>query len=128
MRTKATWSAGSPRSFSSTFAHAVIDAGADVFAGHRRGFPGTPMNAEAVVAVPEWRGGEFYELRLYPISLGHGKPRTVRGRPMLAEPALAKKILDDVVRFSEPFGTRVEIQDNVGIVRAGSATSDGADK
>ncbi len=84
-----------------------------------------PMNAEAVIAVPEWRSGAFHELRLYPISLGHGEPRTVRGRPMLAEPTLAKKILDDVVRFSAPFGTRIEIRNNVGIISAGAAASEG---
>ena len=176
-----------PAEFLETFAHAVMDAGADVFVGHgphilrgveiyngkpilysvgnfiyenetldrlpednyewyglgpnagvadfmerhydkgRRGFPGTPMNAEAVIAVPEWRSGAFHELRLYPISLGHGKPRTVRGRPMLAEPALAKKILDDVVRFSARFGTHVEIRENVGIISAGAATTDGGE-
>lgn len=90
----------------------------DVHYDHdRRGFPANRLNAESVVAVPEYRNGELFELRLYPISLGFGKSRTERGRPTLAEPKLADKILKDMLALSAPFGTKIDVRDGVGIVR-----------
>ncbi len=83
----------------------------------RRGFPATPEIWEAVVARPFWSDGTLVRLELHPISLGHGQPRTVRGRPMLAESDLAQKIVGDLQRLSKPFGTEIEFQDGIGVVR-----------
>lgn len=80
------------------------------------GFPAIPEIWEAVVAVPEWNGSQLADLTLHPITLGHGKPVSVRGRPMMAKGALADKILQDVVRLSEPYGTKFEIRDGVARV------------
>ena len=80
------------------------------------GFPATPEIWEAVIAVPEWSGPQLAELTLHPITLGHGQPRQVRGRPLMAEGALADKILQDLVRLSEPYGTEFEIRDGVARV------------
>ena len=60
------------------------------------------------------------ELKLYPISLGYKKPRPQRGWPMLAEPELGRKIIDDLKKFSAPFGTNIEFRDGIGIVAVGS--------
>ncbi len=166
-----------PAQFLVTFAHAMVDAGADVFVGHgphvlrgieiykgkpilyslgdfifenetllrlpsenyepynlgtdahvadfndrrydgdRRGFPADPLIWEAVIAVPRFRDKALVELALHPISLGHGKPAFERGRPMPADPELGKKIVDDLIRLSEPFGTRITYRDGVGYVR-----------
>lgn len=89
----------------------------------RRGFPADPEIWEAVVAVPRFRGKELMDLRLHPISLGFGKPRTERGRPMLASPELGRKILGDLIRLSKPFGTTIQIQDGVGVVQIGAPSS-----
>ena len=62
-------------------------------------------------------GKELVTVKLYPISLGYGKPRTVRGRPMLADPTLGKKIIDDLIRLSKPFGTEIEYRDGIGVVK-----------
>jgi hypothetical protein len=62
-------------------------------------------------------------LKLYPISLGYKKPRAQRGWPMLAAPDLAKKIIDDVITFSTPFGTAIDFKDGVGSVRIASTRS-----
>ena len=43
---------------------------------------------------------------------------------MLAGPELARKIIDDVVTFSAPFGTAIDFKDGIGIVRVGAAKSD----
>jgi len=65
----------------------------------------------------EFVGDKLKELSLYPIELGMEKPRSQRGRPMLANPELATKILEIIKSLSEPYGTRIEIVDNVGIVQ-----------
>ena len=89
----------------------------------RRGFPATPEIWEAVVAEVRWRGKELDEVRLHPISLGFGKPPAERGRPKLAGPDLSRKIINDLIRLSEPFGTRIEFEDGVGIVRPALSTN-----
>ncbi len=165
-----------PAQFLVTFARAMIDAGADVFAGHgphvlrgiemykgkpilyslgdfifqnetvlrlpgenyepydlgpsagvadfndsrykndTTGFPSDREIWEAVVAMPTWQGGRLTRLALHPISLGFGKPRTERGRPMLADAETGKKILNDLVQRSAPFNTRITVRDGVGYV------------
>jgi hypothetical protein len=70
------------------------------------GFPADPRIWESVIAVPRFVGKQLAELKLYPITLGYKKPRTQRGWPMLADADLSRKIIDDVNKFSEPYGTR----------------------
>ncbi|NIP59142.1 MAG: CapA family protein, partial [Gemmatimonadetes bacterium] len=66
------------------------------------GFPVNPLIWEGVVAVTDFRGGELAEVRLHPVTLGHGLPRPQRGRPLLAKGDLGEKILGDIQRLSEP--------------------------
>jgi poly-gamma-glutamate synthesis protein (capsule biosynthesis protein) len=165
-----------PADFLPKFAHAAIDAGADMFVGHgphvlrgieiykgkpilyslgdfifqnetvlrlpednyealglgsearvedfnarrydndKSGFPADRLVWESVVAVPLFKGSTLAELKLYPISLGFGQPVAWRGRPMLADAELSKKIIDDLIRLSQPFGTKIEYKDRVGTV------------
>lgn len=86
----------------------------------RRGFPATAEIWEAVIACPEFENGDLTAIKLHPITLGFGQPRTVRGRPMLAGPELAAKIIGDLKRLSKPFGTEIEYRDGIGVVRLGS--------
>lgn len=81
------------------------------------GWPADPMYWEAVVAVPTFRAGKLAEVLLYPVTLGHGLQRPQRGRPMLAGPELGRKIIGDLQRMSEPFGTRIEFVNGVGRIR-----------
>ena len=167
-----------PSEFLVAFAHAMIDAGADVFVGHgphvlraieiykgkpifyslgdflfendtvlrlpsenyeqfslpgtagvgdfndRRygadsssGFVANELIYESVVAMPRFQNKQLVEVALYPISLGFRKPIGVSGRPMLADPELGKKILDDLTRLSTPFGTSIVSRDGVGYVQ-----------
>jgi len=86
------------------------------YSGDTRGFPADALIWESVVAIPRFKGKQLTELALHPISLGFGKPRTERGRPMLADAELGRKILDDLTKLSEPFGTRIEVRNGVGYV------------
>jgi poly-gamma-glutamate synthesis protein (capsule biosynthesis protein) len=89
----------------------------------KTGFPADPLIWEAVVAVPRFRGRRLMELALHPITLGHGRPRSVRGRPLAAEGELAAKILGDITRLSQPMGTRITIRNGVGYVELPPPTS-----
>jgi poly-gamma-glutamate synthesis protein (capsule biosynthesis protein) len=164
-----------PAEFLVTFAHAVIDAGADVVVGHgphmlrgieiyrgklifyslgdfmyqtettlrhpyeryaqagldetrgaadyydattsngTRGFPANREVWESVIAMPTFRGRELVGIELHPITLGFGQPRSVRGRPLLADRELGRKIINDLIERSLPFGTVVEWRDGEGI-------------
>ena len=80
------------------------------------GFPTLVENWESVIAVPTFKGGKLAELKLYPISLGYGAPRQVRGRPLFAERELAEKIIGKLQKLSLPYGTEIEFRRGIGIV------------
>ncbi len=166
-----------PADFIREFAHAVIDAGADVLVGHGPhvlrgielyrgkpilyslgdfifqnetllrlpaenferydldptagvaafnheryqadtvGFPADPEIWEGAIALPSFQDGTLVELRLLPVTLGFGLPRSVRGRPLLATGPLADKIIGDLIERSAGFGTVVEDRDGVAVVQ-----------
>jgi poly-gamma-glutamate capsule biosynthesis protein CapA/YwtB (metallophosphatase superfamily) len=98
-----------------------LDAGVADFNDRRykndtTGFPSDREIWESVVAVPRWQGKRLVELTLHPISLGFGKSRTERGRPVLADAQTGKKILEDLAKRSAPFGTRIAVRDGIGYV------------
>jgi len=74
-------------------------------------------NWEGVVAMPVFKDRRLSEVRLYPVGLGYGLPRGQIGRPMLADPALAKAIIERLQKLSEPFGTQIDFTDGIGRVR-----------
>ena len=79
----------------------------------------------------EIEGKQLKELRLYPVELGRevSKEAPIRrpvgstdrpltdGRPFLAYGADAEAVLERYQRLSEAFGTKIEVEDGVGIVR-----------
>ena len=94
----------------------VSDFNAARYSNDTRGFPVQREIWESVVAVPTWRGDELLSIELHPITLGFGKPPAVRGRPMLADRTLGRKIIDDLIDRSRPFGTTIEWRDGIGVV------------
>jgi len=71
-------------------------------------------NAFASIA---FKAGELEEVRLHPIDLGYKQPRSQKGRPVMAEGEVAQAVLDLFKQLSLPFGTRIDIKDNVGVIR-----------
>ena len=82
-----------------------------------RGHAADPLQWEQMFATCEFSGGSLAGLRLHPIDLGHQRPRTGRGRPMLADQVMADRILASVARLSAKYGTRIERQDGIGVVQ-----------
>jgi poly-gamma-glutamate capsule biosynthesis protein CapA/YwtB (metallophosphatase superfamily) len=70
---------------------------------------------ESVLAVPVFHGHKVFEIRLYPVDMGFRMPRPQQGTPRLAEPAMAKKIIDRMAKMSEQYGTSITFKDGLGI-------------
>lgn len=89
------------------------------------GFPGDSLYWESVVAVPSFVGGALESIRAYPVTLGFGRPRAQRGRPVLADAVAGRRIIADLGRLSSPFGVEVFYDEgaNVGVIRLGDAAS-----
>lgn len=81
------------------------------------GFPADPAFWESVLAVVEYEGGELKEVRLHPITLGHGLPRAVRGRPMLADADHGARILAEMTELSAAFGAALTVENGIGVIR-----------
>jgi poly-gamma-glutamate synthesis protein (capsule biosynthesis protein) len=78
---------------------------------------GEPLSMwECIFATTEWAGGKLKEIRIYPIDLSAAGDKP-KGPSAFASPALAKKILEEMRRISAPFGTNVQIEGEVGIIR-----------
>ena len=85
-----------------------------------KGFPAIAEIWESVIAVPTFNDRQLTELKLYPISLGFGTPRQVRGRPVFADQELGEKIINDLQVLSEPYGTEIEMRRGIGYVKLSS--------
>jgi poly-gamma-glutamate capsule biosynthesis protein CapA/YwtB (metallophosphatase superfamily) len=75
---------------------------ADLFdaRGARGGFAADPAYWESVVAVVRFDGDRLDEIRLHPVTLGHGLPRSRRGSPVLAAAEPGRAIIERVARLS----------------------------
>ncbi|RNF39954.1 CapA family protein [Planococcus salinus] len=73
-----------------------------------------PLVWESVI--PRWKmkDGELTELHLYPIDLGFGQKRYQRGWPELTN---NDKVLKDLQALSKPYGTAIDIQKHIGVVK-----------
>jgi len=88
--------------------------------GGARGYPADEDVWESAVALLRWKSGRLAAIELHPITLGFGLARAERGRPRLAAPAAAQRILERLARLSQPFGTRIDVTGGVGNVFAAS--------
>lgn len=69
------------------------------------------------IPIVSFKDKRLHEIKLYPIEMGAGLPRYVAGRPMISEGQVAKDLLENLRRLSEPFGTQIEIDQGVGVIR-----------
>ncbi len=79
-----------------------------------------PASHDGLLTTSHFENGKLTEVRLYPVELGGRKrPLSQMGIPTTPSPAEAQRILRDLQQFSMPFGTRISIEDNVGVIRIG---------
>ncbi|MEE8442165.1 MAG: hypothetical protein V3S37_00300, partial [Dehalococcoidia bacterium] len=84
-----------------------------------RGQTVQPIRWQSAIAMINFQGKQMTDLKLNPVDLGFGRPRSQRGRPLLAEGEVAQEILERFQRLSEPFGTEIKIENGVGVVKVG---------
>jgi poly-gamma-glutamate synthesis protein (capsule biosynthesis protein) len=76
---------------------------------------------ESAVVVPVFLGHKVVEIKFYPVDMGFRMPRPQQGTPRLAEPALARKIIDRLAKMSEQYGTTIVFKDGIGVWTEGGA-------
>jgi poly-gamma-glutamate synthesis protein (capsule biosynthesis protein) len=81
-----------------------------------------PINYESIVALSRFDRGQLQEIQLHPIWARHDGPLSRRGLPMTAPPEIAQRILTRLQKLSEPFGTKITIEGNVGVIRVAPST------
>ncbi|RWA59785.1 MAG: CapA family protein [Mesorhizobium sp.] len=85
-----------------------------------RGFS-DPVFYESVITVSRFEQNQLAELRLYPIELGYAKRFANRGIPRLVTGQQAKAILERLQKLSEPFGTEIGIDNDIGVIKLAGA-------
>ncbi len=84
----------------------------------QQGFWQLKSNLEAILTCSHFENGKLAEIRIYPVDLGQTpRPSSQVGIPRKPPPELARKILDEVIEYSKPFGTKIVVEDGVGIIR-----------
>ncbi|MER9965175.1 CapA family protein [Mesorhizobium sp. M0045] len=78
---------------------------------------------ESVVAVSRFEQNQLAELRLYPIELRRTNRFANRGVPRLAPAPLGKEILERLQELSKPFGTKIDIENGIGLIRLQPTTA-----
>jgi len=86
------------------------------YANDTRGFPVDDLNWQSVVAITTFQGDKLEKIELLPIILGQKKPRSQRGRPVLAVGEEARGIIEGLAKLSEPFGTKIIYRDGKGLI------------
>lgn len=76
-----------------------------------------PINFESMIAVSEFDGGQLTAVKLYPTHGAWDGPISQLGMPRMAPPDMARRILERVQGLSSAFGTRISIEDNVGVIQ-----------
>ncbi len=81
---------------------------------------------QSVVTTTKFEKGRLAEIRLTPIDLSYAARGADRGVPRVAEAAVGRTILERLQRLSQPFGTRVSIEQGEGVIRPAAAPATAA--
>ncbi len=73
-----------------------------------RGYDIQPEVWQSIAAVVEFNGRDVHDIQLIPIDLGWGGAEENLGRPRVAEPPLASRIIGRVARLSRRFRCRID--------------------
>jgi poly-gamma-glutamate capsule biosynthesis protein CapA/YwtB (metallophosphatase superfamily) len=82
-----------------------------------RNFGNSTQSLESLIAISHYDEGELIEVRLYPTELGSDGPDSRLGIPRLANRDKAVEILERMQRLSQGFGTNIDIDGSIGIIR-----------
>ena len=82
-----------------------------------RNFGGSTQSLESLVATSHYENGALKEVRLYPTELGINGPDSRLGIPRMATEQHAQQILGRIARLSGKWGTKIDIEGNIGFIR-----------
>jgi poly-gamma-glutamate synthesis protein (capsule biosynthesis protein) len=71
----------------------------------------------SILPVMTYEGGRVKEIRIYPIDVRRSAAAKQSGLPRLAPPELAQRVLRLLRELSAPFGTSIQIEGDVGVIR-----------
>jgi poly-gamma-glutamate capsule biosynthesis protein CapA/YwtB (metallophosphatase superfamily) len=84
----------------------------------RAGFFNDESNSIAYIANTTYQDGKLVEIRIYPVDIGIGtRPWSRENIPAAPTPQEARSILERIQKYSEPFGTKISVENNIGIIR-----------
>jgi poly-gamma-glutamate synthesis protein (capsule biosynthesis protein) len=72
---------------------------------------------ENIAITCHFAGGKLGEIRVHAVDQGFKRPRSQRGRPVLAEEPIASRVIARVEQLSRPFGTIVENRGGTGLIK-----------
>ena len=85
---------------------------------NRAGYFWYESNSIAYVANTTYTDGKLVEIRIYPVDIGlRERPWSREHIPTTPTPEKARSILAKLQQYSEPFGTKISIENNIGIIR-----------
>jgi poly-gamma-glutamate capsule biosynthesis protein CapA/YwtB (metallophosphatase superfamily) len=84
-----------------------------------------PINYESVIALSRFDKGQLVEVRLYPTDGRFDGPVSMLGIPRAAPPEIGQRILARIQKLSQPFGTAMTIEGNIGVIRPRTTTTAG---
>jgi poly-gamma-glutamate synthesis protein (capsule biosynthesis protein) len=87
---------------------------------------GSDIWYQSVVTTSRFEKGKLAEIQLTPVDLDYKARGADRGVPRPASPDVARTILERMQRLSQPFGTRIAIEDGKGIIRAAASPGSSA--
>ena len=91
----------------------------DIIANNQATMENT-ASQDGLLTTTHFENGRLTEVRLYPVALGGARrPISQMGVPTTPAPEEAQRILRDLQDYSKPFGTKIAIEDNVGVIRLG---------
>ena len=67
-------------------------------------------------AVCRFDKNKLKEIKIFPIDQVFGRPRPQRGRPLLAEGEVTKRVIERVTRLSQRYDTKIFNRDGVGVI------------
>jgi poly-gamma-glutamate synthesis protein (capsule biosynthesis protein) len=76
-----------------------------------------PINYESILTLSRYDKGKLQEVRLFPVEQGWAGPLSRRGTPMLVSGETAQRILRRLQTLSAPFGTKIAVEGNIGVIR-----------
>jgi len=77
------------------------------------------INFESMVSQSFYDKGQLVEVRLYPTVEGWDGPISRLGMPRTPPPEVARRILTRVQELSKPYGTTINIDNNIGVIHVG---------